>query len=168
MFHDDDRDLSELVWHNVGTMVPRLQGLEVLTIDVEQCLCPMGCCRMTPHVTDSLEGLKTKKGVKLIIKGCLTSGEEQTMHKALKCKLDTKPAKPAKGPVVDAQHLRSVLATLYSDSESEGENDGIQDEEDSDEDDEEEDGDEDGNPPTTSKGPPPPIPAKPANLRVLA
>lgn len=137
ILHNSDKDLSDLVWRNGAVAIPRLQGLKVLTLDIEQCFCPMGCCRMRDQVINALNGLKSKKGVKLIITGCIVPGEEQAVRKALKCELDTKPTKPERDSVRDAQHIRDVFEGLYSSGESDLEDDSLEDEDDSDMDDEE-------------------------------
>ena len=137
LLHQSDRDLSEMVWFNAGVTIPRLRGLQVLTLDVEQCFCPMGCCRMISQVITSLDGLKTKKGIELVVKGGLVPGEEQKIRNALKCVLVYKPTKPCRDPILDAQHIRDVFEGLYSSNESAIDDDSLEDEEDSEGDDEE-------------------------------
>lgn len=141
--HQNDRDLSEMVWFNAGVTIPKLRALKSLTLDIEQCFCPMGCCRMTSQLIASLEGLKTKKGIKLVINGSLLPDEEHTIRKALICEHDRKPAKPTRDRALDAQHIRDVFEALYSSSESDVEDDSLEDEEDSDEDDEEDESEDD-------------------------
>ena len=136
LLHQSDRDLSEMVWFNVGVTIPKLRALKSLTLDIEQCFCPMGCCRMTSQLIASLEGLKTKKGIELVINGCLLPGEEHTIRKALIRGHDRKPTKPTRDRALDVQHIRDVFAALYSSSESDVEDDSLEDEEDSDQDDE--------------------------------
>lgn len=132
-----------MVWLNAGVSIPRLKGLKALTLDIEQCFCPMGCCRMTSQVIASVEGMKTRKGIELVVVGCLVPGEEQKIRKALKCVYDPKPTKPDRDPRLDAQHIRDVFEGLYSSSESDGEDDVFEDVEDSEEDDDDESDDED-------------------------
>lgn len=82
--HHHNRDVCETIWTNAGKVISLMRELKFLSMDLEQALCPLGCCRMVGHVVQSLKGLKKKQGFTISVSGELKYAEKRMVLGGLK------------------------------------------------------------------------------------
>ncbi len=82
--HDLDRNSSQAVWLVAGELLRMLDGLKVLTINLEQAFCPEGCCRLVKDVVRSLRKFRHKSGLEIKVKGNLDDSEVEVVTSGLK------------------------------------------------------------------------------------
>lgn len=74
--HDSYHEGCQAVWMSAGNVISHMEGLNVLSLDVEQAFCPNGCCRMVRHVLRSLRDLRKKENFKINVSGELNNEEK--------------------------------------------------------------------------------------------
>lgn len=81
--HQYYREVCQAVWTNAGKVITQMEGLNVLSLDVEQAFCPSGCCRMVGHLLRSFRGLRKKEHFHVKISGELKPEEKIMLLKGL-------------------------------------------------------------------------------------
>ena len=84
MIHQENRMACESWWNSAGKVISSMPMLRVLTVDISQSFCPLGCCRMVGYVVHSLRGMRRRKGLVVKVDGELDPQEKRMLLEGLK------------------------------------------------------------------------------------